>query len=154
MRIAALIVASAAALALTACQKAEETAPEASSEAVEAAGIADDAAVTTTIEQANDDARVAAEAKGATDPTLDKAGIFFGLGKALFVLDRPKEALPYLERVGERLDPPLLAETALYLGQIYAAQGDLEKADHYFDTVRRLAPEIGARLPPRTEGKR
>ena len=43
----------------------------------------------------------------ATDPTLDRAGIFFGLGKALFVLDRPKEALPYLERVGERLDPPL-----------------------------------------------
>ena len=90
----------------------------------------------------------------ATDPTLDKPGIFFGLGKALFVLDRPKEALPYLERVGERLDPPILAETALYLGQIYAAQGDMQKANHYFDTVRLLAPEIGARLPPRTEGKR
>lgn len=90
----------------------------------------------------------------ATDPTLDRAGIFFGLGKALFVLDRPKEALPYLERVGERLDPPLVAETALYLGQIYAAQGDMKKADHYFDTVRLLAPEIGVRLPPRTEGKR
>lgn len=90
----------------------------------------------------------------ATDPTLDKAGIFFGLGKALFVLDRPKEALPYLERVGERLDPPLRAETALYLGQIYAAQGDMKTANHYFDTVRLLAPEIGARLPPRTEEKR
>lgn len=90
----------------------------------------------------------------ATDPTLDKPGIFFGLGKALFVLDRPKEALPYLERVGERLDPPLVAETALYLGQIYAAQGDMKTANHYFDTVRLLAPEIGARLPPRSEGKR
>jgi hypothetical protein len=90
----------------------------------------------------------------ATDPTLDKPGIFFGLGKALFVLDRPKEALPYLERVGERLDPPLVAETALYLGQIYAAQGDMKTANHYFDTVRLLAPEIGARLPPRTEEKR
>lgn len=89
-----------------------------------------------------------------TDPTLDRPGIFFGLGKALFVTDRPKEALPYLERVGERLDPPMIAETALYLGQIYAAQGDMQKADHYFDTVRLLAPEIGARLPPRTPGKR
>ncbi|WP_372707203.1 hypothetical protein [Brevundimonas sp.] len=67
MRFAALIVASATALVLTACQKAEEKAPEASSEAVEAAGIADDAAVTTTMEQANDDARIAAEAQGQAD---------------------------------------------------------------------------------------
>ncbi|MBX7187706.1 MAG: DUF2723 domain-containing protein [Vicinamibacteria bacterium] len=90
----------------------------------------------------------------ATDPTLDQAGIFFGLGKSLFVLDRPNEALPYLERVGERLAPPLVAETALYLGQIYAGRGDAQKAEHYFDTVRLLAPEIGARLPPRAPAKR
>jgi hypothetical protein len=90
----------------------------------------------------------------ATDPSLDKPGIFFGLGKALFVLDRPKEARPYLERVGERLEPPLVAETALYLGQIYAAQGDLKTADRYFDTVRLLAPEIAVRLPPRAQEKK
>ncbi len=90
----------------------------------------------------------------AADPTLDQAGIFFGLGKALFVLDRPAEALPYLERVGLRLDPPLLAETALYLGQIYAGRGDMKAAERYFDTVRLLAPEIGARLPPRTDERR
>ena len=90
----------------------------------------------------------------ATDPSLDNPGVFFGLGKALFVLDRPKEALPYLERVGERLDPLLVAETALYLGQIYAGQGDMKTADRYFDTVRRLAPEVGARLPPPPEEKR
>jgi hypothetical protein len=90
----------------------------------------------------------------ATDPTLDNPGIFFGLGKALFVLDRPKEARPYLERVGERLDPPLVAETALYLGQIYAGEGDMKTANRYFDTVRRLAPEVGARLPPPSEEKR
>ena len=90
----------------------------------------------------------------ATDPTLDHAGIFFGLGKALFVLDRPKEAQPYLERVGERLDPSRVAETALYLGQIYADRGDIKMANRYFDTVRRLAPEVGARLPPPAEQRR
>jgi len=90
----------------------------------------------------------------ATDPALDNPGVFFGLGKALFVLDRPKEAQPYLERVGERLDPPLVAETALYLGQIYADQGDMKTANRYFDTVRRLAPEIAARLPQSAAEKR
>jgi hypothetical protein len=90
----------------------------------------------------------------ATDPTLDSPGIFFGLGKALFVLDRTKEARPYLERVGERLDPPLVAEAALYLGQIYADQGDTRTANRYFDTVRRLAPELGDRLPSPTAEKR
>ncbi len=89
----------------------------------------------------------------ATDPGLDNAGIFFGLGKALFVLDRPREAQPYLERVGNRLAGPVVAETALYLGQIYADQGDMETANRYFDTVRRLAPEVGARLPKAAEAK-
>ena len=50
MRITALIAASAAALALAACgDNAKETAPEASTEAVEAAGIADEAAVQQTV---------------------------------------------------------------------------------------------------------
>ncbi|MEO8499787.1 MAG: DUF2723 domain-containing protein [Vicinamibacteria bacterium] len=82
------------------------------------------------------------------DPSLDNAWVFFGLGKALFVLDRPKDARPYLERVGARLPDPLAAETALYLGQISAGQGDNASAARYFDTVRRLAPELGPRLPP------
>ena len=41
MRITALIVAASAALALSACQKAEEKADGASTEAAEAAGVAD-----------------------------------------------------------------------------------------------------------------
>lgn len=61
MRITALVVA-AATLALTACQKAEEPAAAAPSEAVEASGVADPAAVTTTIDQAAADAQAAAEA--------------------------------------------------------------------------------------------
>jgi type IV secretory pathway VirB10-like protein len=67
MRITALIVAATAALALTACQKAEEKAPDASSEAAEASGVADPAAANTTIDQAAADARAAAEAAGAAE---------------------------------------------------------------------------------------
>jgi hypothetical protein len=87
----------------------------------------------------------------ATDPTLDNPGVFFGLGKALFVQDRPNEARPYLEKVGERLSVPLQAEAALYLGQIFAARGEMKTASRYFDIVRRLNPELGARLPPPME---
>lgn len=61
MRIVALIAASAAALTLAACNKAEEKAPDASTEAVEASGIADQAAVTVTQDQAAADAKAAAE---------------------------------------------------------------------------------------------
>lgn len=61
MRITVLVVA-AATLALTACQKAEEPASAAPSEAVEAAGVADPAAVTATIDQAAADAQTAADA--------------------------------------------------------------------------------------------
>ena len=61
MRIVALIAASAAALTLAACNKAEEKAPEASTEAVEASGIADEAAVTVTQDQAAADAKAAAD---------------------------------------------------------------------------------------------
>lgn len=67
MRIPALIVAVSAALALTACQKAEDKAPEAGSEAVEAAGISDPAAVAVTIDQAAADARAAAEGPVAAE---------------------------------------------------------------------------------------
>jgi hypothetical protein len=65
MRIVALIAASAAALSLAACNKTEEKAPEASTEAVEASGIADQAAVTVTQDQAAADAKAAAEASAA-----------------------------------------------------------------------------------------
>lgn len=68
MRITALIAVSAAALALVACgDKAEEAAPEATSEAVEASGIADQAAVTVTEDQAAADAKAAAEAAAASE---------------------------------------------------------------------------------------
>jgi len=76
MRITALVVA-AAALSLTACQKAEEPASAAPSEAVEAAGVADPAAVTTTIDQAAADAQAAAEAAVPTPapaPAPDAVG--------------------------------------------------------------------------------
>lgn len=67
MRITALIAASAAALALAACgDNAKETVPEASTEAVEAAGIADEAAVQQTVEQNAADAQAAAEAAAAS----------------------------------------------------------------------------------------
>ena len=61
MRITALIVTAAAALALTACQNAEDKA-DASTEAVEAAGVADPAATNVTIDQAAADALAAADA--------------------------------------------------------------------------------------------
>lgn len=67
MRITALIVAASAALVLTACQKAEEKTDGASTEAVEAAGIADPAAANTTIDQAAADAQAAAEAAAAAE---------------------------------------------------------------------------------------
>jgi uncharacterized lipoprotein NlpE involved in copper resistance len=68
MRIVALIAASAAALALAACSNnAEEKAPEAPSEAVEASGIADQSAVTVTEEQAAADAKAAADAAAASE---------------------------------------------------------------------------------------
>ena len=49
MRITALIVAAAAALTVSACQKAEEKAEGASPEAAEAAGVADPAAANTSM---------------------------------------------------------------------------------------------------------
>ena len=67
MRIVALIAASAAALSLAACNKAEEPAPEASTEAAEATGIADQAAVTVTQDQAAADAKAAADAAAASE---------------------------------------------------------------------------------------
>jgi len=66
MRITAVIVATSAALALTACQKSEDRAPEASSEAVEAAGAADQAAANVSIDSAAADAQAAAD-KAAAD---------------------------------------------------------------------------------------
>ena len=96
-------------------------------------------------------AKSAYEKALATDPTLDHPDIFFGLGKALFVLDQSREARPFLERAFDRLDPQRMAETALYLGQIHAGLGDMKTANRYFDTVRRLNPELGARLPPPLE---
>jgi hypothetical protein len=67
MRLVALIAASAAALALTACNNAEEKAPAASSEAVEASGIADQDAVNVTLDQAAADAKAAADAAAASE---------------------------------------------------------------------------------------
>lgn len=67
MRITALIVAASAALALTACQKSDEKAPDASSEAVEASGVADPAAANVSIDQAAADARAAAETAAAAE---------------------------------------------------------------------------------------
>jgi ABC-type enterochelin transport system substrate-binding protein len=66
MRITALIVTAAAALALTACQNAEDKA-DASTEAVEAAGVADPAAANVTIDEAAADAQAAADAAAAAE---------------------------------------------------------------------------------------
>lgn len=82
-----------------------------------------------------------------TDPALDNMDVFFGLGKALFVLDRPAEAKPYLLRIHGAVPQPMLVESSLYLGQIHAAEGDWKGATEYFDTVRRLDPALGSRLP-------
>lgn len=67
MRLVALIAASAAALALTACNNAEDKAPAGSTEAVEASGITDPNAVTVTEEQAAADAKAAADAAAASE---------------------------------------------------------------------------------------
>lgn len=82
-----------------------------------------------------------------TDPALDSMDALFGLGKSLFVLDRPAEAKPYLLRIRGAVPEAMLVESSLYLGQIHAAEGDWVTANQYFDTVRRLAPDIGPRLP-------
>lgn len=68
MRITALIVAASAALALTACQSAEDKVDGASTEAVEAAGVADPAAANTTIDRAAADAQAAASAAAHQAP--------------------------------------------------------------------------------------
>ena len=67
MRIVAMIAASAAALTLVACNNADEKAPDAASEAVEASGIADQSAVTVTEDQAAADAKAAADAAAASE---------------------------------------------------------------------------------------
>jgi hypothetical protein len=66
MRMTALLVTAAAALALTACNKAEEKADGNATEAVEAAGVADPAA-STSMDQAAADAQAAAEAAEAAE---------------------------------------------------------------------------------------
>jgi len=65
MRITALIVAAVAALTVSACQKAEEKAEGGSTEAAPAAGVADPAAVDTSIDRAAADAQAAADAAAA-----------------------------------------------------------------------------------------
>ena len=77
-----------------------------------------------------------------SDPSLDHPGILFGLGKALFLLDRSTEALPYLERASGRLDPGRMAEASLYVGQILAERGDKAAAADRFAAVRALVPEM------------
>ena len=77
-----------------------------------------------------------------TDPALDHPGMLFGLGKALFLLDRGTEALPYLERASGRLDPARTAEASLYIGQILAEKGDRAGARERFEAVRALAPDL------------
>jgi tetratricopeptide (TPR) repeat protein len=77
-----------------------------------------------------------------TDPSLDHAGILFGLGKALFLQDRNAEALPYLERASGRLDPGRLAEASLYIGQILAERGERAAALDRFAAVRALVPAM------------
>lgn len=62
MRIALIIAASTAALALAACNSPADEAPEAGGEAVEAAAVTDPAAVTVTEEQAAADAAAAVAA--------------------------------------------------------------------------------------------
>ena len=77
-----------------------------------------------------------------TDPALDHPGMSFSLGKALFLLDRNAEALPYLERASGRLDTERNAESALYLGQILATKGDQAGARAQFEAARSLVPEM------------
>ncbi len=82
----------------------------------------------------------------SSGPPLEPPGILFGLGKALFLADRNDEALGYLMRAGRDADRARAAEVALYLGQIHAAAGNAEAANQQFDTVRRLDPELWARI--------
>ena len=69
-----LIVAAAAALTVSACQKAEEKAEGASHEAAPAAGAADPAAANTSIDQAAADAKAAADAAAAAQLAPAAAG--------------------------------------------------------------------------------
>jgi tetratricopeptide (TPR) repeat protein len=77
-----------------------------------------------------------------TDPALDHPGMAFSLGKALFLLDRNAEALPYLERAGGRLDTERRVEASLYIGQILATKGDAAGAREHFEAARALAPQM------------
>jgi tetratricopeptide (TPR) repeat protein len=75
------------------------------------------------------------------EPTIALPGLLFSYGKALFAVDRNREALEYIERALTDLGSAR-AEAAFYIGQIYAQLGDTDRAEQYYALVRRLDPRL------------
>jgi tetratricopeptide (TPR) repeat protein len=83
----------------------------------------------------------------AQDPGITLPQLRFSYGKALFAIDRNQDALTQLELA---LSGPVAirAEALLYMGQIYARQGDLDRAKEYFAVVRQIDPQLWGRYEP------
>ena len=83
----------------------------------------------------------------AQDPGIALPQLRFSYGKALFAVDRNQDALPQLELA---LSGPVAvrAEASLYIGQIYARQGDLERAERHFAVVRQIDPQMWTQYEP------
>jgi tetratricopeptide (TPR) repeat protein len=65
------------------------------------------------------------------------------LGTALFVADRPNEALPLLLEAfeGHSADPRLRATNAYYLGAVYTAMNQIPQARTWYERAVREAPK-------------
>ena len=81
------------------------------------------------------------------EPTIALPGLLFSYGKALFAVDRNREALEYIERALPDLGSAR-AEAAFYIGQIYAGLGEMDRAEQYYALVRRLDPQLWSQNEP------
>ncbi len=73
--------------------------------------------------------------------------LLFSYGKALFAVNRNRQALPLLEKALPGLGSAR-PEAALYIGQIYAAMGDVSLAEQYYSLVRQLDPQVWNQQEP------
>jgi tetratricopeptide (TPR) repeat protein len=75
----------------------------------------------------------------AQDSSITLPALRASYGKALFAIDRMQDALPQFEMALSG-SIPIRAEAMLYMGQIYATQGNVERAQQIFATVRQIDP--------------
>ncbi|HZD07711.1 MAG TPA: hypothetical protein VE176_05650, partial [Candidatus Limnocylindrales bacterium] len=75
----------------------------------------------------------------AQDSSITLPPLRASYGKALFATDRMQDALPQFEMALSG-SIPVRAEAMLYMGQIYASQGDKERAQQFFAAVKQIDP--------------